>query len=329
MIWAHSAGVAVGERRTLTDGEITVLIEKTTDGYTEIKTVSNYHSDEIANMIKEVETDNGKLYETLYSSIEAYETDGQRHSLRGGVDVGEARNDRSNGGVYQDESRSNGNNATPGSDANQRKLETATNSSNQNRADFLETKAIDAWAKENVPDYNKLAENARLAVRATIRRARAHGIAEADIKLYANVAAHSGLNIVFDVTTEGDGLYDMRNTIYVDPGAPAERIRAKLLLHEGGHALFWRTKKGKKLMHDAAKMLDADKAKEIEERYIAEECRAHTVLRGKSVHLLQRKHSQYRILLRVFSLHLRNICSRKTARHPAALQFLMDFFKAR
>ena len=140
-------------------------------------------------------------------------------------------------------------------------------SDGKKRADFLETKAIDAWAKENVPDYNKLAENARLAVRATIRRARAHGIAEADVKLYANVAAHSGLDVVFDVTTEGDGLYDMRNTIYVDPNAPAERIRAKLLLHEGGHALFWRTKKGKKLLHDAAKMLDAKKAKEITDRY--------------------------------------------------------------
>ena len=61
---------------------------------------------------------------------------------------------------------------------------------------------------------------------------------------------------------------------------------------------------------------------------IAEESRTHTVLSGKYLHLLQRKYSQYLILLRIFSLHLRNICSRKTAQHPPALNFLMDFVKA-
>ena len=61
---------------------------------------------------------------------------------------------------------------------------------------------------------------------------------------------------------------------------------------------------------------------------IAEESRAHTVLSGKYLHLLQKKCSQYLILLRIFSLHPRNICSRKTAQHPPALNFLMDFVKA-
>ena len=46
---------------------------------------------------------------------------------------------------------------------------------------------------------------------------------------------------------------------------------------------------------------------------IAEESRTHTVLCGKYPHLLQIKHSQYLILLRIFSLHLHNICSLKTA----------------
>ena len=61
---------------------------------------------------------------------------------------------------------------------------------------------------------------------------------------------------------------------------------------------------------------------------IAEESRTHTVLSGKYLHLRQKKYSQYLILLRIFSLHLRNICSRKTAQHPPALYFLMDFVKA-
>ena len=46
---------------------------------------------------------------------------------------------------------------------------------------------------------------------------------------------------------------------------------------------------------------------------IAEESRTHTVLSGKYLHLRQKKYSQYLILLRIFSLHLQNICSRKTA----------------
>jgi hypothetical protein len=62
--------------------------------------------------------------------------------------------------------------------------------------------------------------------------------------------------------------------------------------------------------------------------HIAEESRTHTVLSGKYLHLLQKKCSQYLILLRSFSLHLRNICSRKTAQHPPALNYLMDFVKA-
>ena len=61
---------------------------------------------------------------------------------------------------------------------------------------------------------------------------------------------------------------------------------------------------------------------------IAKESRTHTVLSGKYLHLLQIKYSQYLILLRIFSLHLRYICSRKTAQHPPALYFLMDLVKA-
>jgi len=51
-------------------------------------------------------------------------------------------------------------------------------------------------------------------------------------------------------------------------------------------------------------------------------------LSGKYLHLRQTKCSQYLILLRIFSLHLPNICSRKTAQHPPALNFLMDFVEA-
>ena len=61
---------------------------------------------------------------------------------------------------------------------------------------------------------------------------------------------------------------------------------------------------------------------------IAEESRTHTVLCEKYPHLRQIKCLQYLILLRIFSLHLQNICSLKTAKHPPALKFLMDLVKA-
>lgn len=130
--------------------------------------------------------------------------------------------------------------------------------------------ATDSWARENVPGYDKLADPARTAVRATIRQARALGISEENIKLYASVAARSGLNVVFDVTVQGDALYDGRNTIYVDPAAPVERMRSKLLLHEGGHTLFARTSKGRRLLDAAYRAIEKnnpDRAKEIRERY--------------------------------------------------------------
>ncbi len=130
--------------------------------------------------------------------------------------------------------------------------------------------AIGVWARENVPGYDKLADPAKTAVRATIRQARALGISEENIKLYASVAARSGLNVVFDVTVQGDALYDGRNTIYVDPAAPIARMRSKLLLHEGGHALFARTKKGRRLLDAAYRAIERnnpDRAKEIKKRY--------------------------------------------------------------
>lgn len=130
--------------------------------------------------------------------------------------------------------------------------------------------AIGVWARENVPGYDKLADPAKTAVRATIRQARAFGISEENIKLYASVAARSGLNVVFDVTVQGDALYDGRNTIYVDPNAPIERMRSKLLLHEGGHALFARTSKGRRLLDAAYRAIEKnnpDRAKKIRERY--------------------------------------------------------------
>ena len=129
--------------------------------------------------------------------------------------------------------------------------------------------AIDVWARENIPDYAGLNAPARAAVRATVRNARAHGVSDEEVLVCARVAARSGLSIAFDVAQAqaGDARYDMRNTIFVDPNAPADRRQRGLLLHEGGHALFLRTKSGRKLMEQAFQLCDPETAARVREDY--------------------------------------------------------------
>lgn len=131
----------------------------------------------------------------------------------------------------------------------------------------LDAAAIGAWARENVKGYASLPEPSKRAVRDTIRQARAHGIPDNEIVIAARVAARSGLNVVYDkILIEGDGKYNGRNTIYIDPKAPKERRCARLLLHEGGHAL--KGEKGFiKLLARATRLASPDKAKEIRDKY--------------------------------------------------------------
>ena len=106
--------------------------------------------------------------------------------------------------------------------------------------------AIEVWAKENIPEYAKLSEPNKQAVRMTIRQARAYGLDADEIKVYARVAARSGLNIVFDAkSTQGsDGLFDGRNTIYINPDAPVERRHSKLLHENVSCHLFFVVRQG-------------------------------------------------------------------------------------
>ncbi len=156
----------------------------------------------------------------------------------------------------------------------------ATNSSIPQNAENVKTSgeksainqhpvAIEAWAKENIPEYAKLSEPNKQAVRMTIRQARAHGLSNAEVTVYARVAARSGLNIVFDaeLASGGDARFDGRNTIYIDPDAPVERRHSKLLLHENGHALM-RLKGGKKLIREAFDHIDPEKSQEVAAQYI-------------------------------------------------------------
>ena len=151
-------------------------------------------------------------------------------------------------------------------------------SDNRTKVDLVkETMEIDSWARENVPEYMKLSDPNRRAVRATVRQARAAGISETSARTMARVAARSGLNVVFDfegLNVKGDdGLYDGSNTIFLNPNADGQRLARSLLLHEAGHALIQGnagTKAGDKAIERLfldAKKIDSKMAEKIRNKY--------------------------------------------------------------
>lgn len=143
-----------------------------------------------------------------------------------------------------------------------------------------EAQEIDAYARQNVEDYNKLGGANQSMIRSIIRQGRAHGISETDIRSYARVAAHTGVNIVFDKSkcyvaanaetgepVYSDGYYDAEsNQIVVNP--QSTRTAESLLLHEFTHALQ-RTKGGRALLKLAFKNMSKDDKVAIVQRYLA------------------------------------------------------------
>ena len=109
---------------------------------------------------------------------------------------------------------------------------------------------IDTYARENISEYKNLSATGQAAIRATIRQGRAAGIPEADTLMYARVAAHSGVAVIFDKelcfvgfdekTGErkyGDGFYDpSKKRIVVNP--QGKRSAERLLLHEMTHVVY-------------------------------------------------------------------------------------------
>jgi hypothetical protein len=133
---------------------------------------------------------------------------------------------------------------------------------------------IDAWARDNVKQYASLADTAKTAVRQVIRAARAHGLTEADVKMYATVSAHCGLDITFSKAlckvgdTYADGFYDpSKNRIVVNP--EAKRSAEKILLHELDHAVRTGIRKdgGTEVFADAVFGISDEDAQKITARY--------------------------------------------------------------
>lgn len=118
-----------------------------------------------------------------------------------------------------------------------------------------EAEEIDTWARENIEDYATLSAPNKTMIRKVIRQARANGLSESDVKMWADMSAHSGIDVVFDkrlseikvkveqedgtVKTEtrfANAYYDEKgNRIVVNPEARISQEKA--LFHELDHAL--------------------------------------------------------------------------------------------
>ena len=85
-------------------------------------------------------------------------------------------------------------------------------------------------------------------IRKVIREGRAKGISDEDIKTYAGISAHAGINVSFDKAATyigmnekgdkvyADGFYDpKKNRIVVNPNS--KRTSERLLIHELDHAI--------------------------------------------------------------------------------------------
>ena len=131
---------------------------------------------------------------------------------------------------------------------------------------------LNDFANENVPEYKKLTETEKEAVRATLRSARANGISVKDQILFARIAAKSGLNIIVEPNLKGNNpaRYDGKNTVYINASAPRTRLYSGILGHEVFHKMFKSTKI-KKLFMQAWNNLDEAKRDSVTKQYMAEE----------------------------------------------------------
>lgn len=122
MQWAHSDKTQVGERTIRYRFDNAIIIEKTNDGFIEVREIKMGHKADISSVCKEIGEHNARLHETLHQSIDEYEYSGRNDSLYSRVDVGESRNDGRDGRVYQEQSERNGNGTYQQSIGNQSEI---------------------------------------------------------------------------------------------------------------------------------------------------------------------------------------------------------------
>lgn len=190
-----------------------------------------------------------------------------------------------------------------------------------------QTQEIDTYARKNVPDYAKLNEPNKSIIRSVIRQGRAAGIADADVLSYARVAAHTGINVVFDkslcavaVNSQtgekiySDGYYDPdTNRIVVNP--ETKRTHEALLIHELTHAIY-KTADGKLILEREVRNMPAAEKEAIIKRY-------RNAGQGDAIVLMDEINAHYA----EGTLTNKNILERLLADKPTFKDRILRFFK--
>lgn len=190
-----------------------------------------------------------------------------------------------------------------------------------------QTQEIDTYARKNVPDYAKLNEPNKSIIRNVIRQGRAAGIADADVLSYARVAAHTGINVVFDKSLcavavnsktgekiYSDGYYDPEsNRFVVNP--ETTRTHEALLLHELTHAIY-RTADGKLILERGVKNMSQAEKDAIIKRY-------SDVGHGGAIELMDEINAHYAEGV----LTNKNTIEKLVAKKPKLKDRILSFFK--
>ena len=124
-------------------------------------------------------------------------------------------------------------------------------------------------AEEKIPEYKKLTEPEREAVRETIRRARANGLSVEEQILLGRIAAKSGIKLLVTNNLEYDAWYDGKNTVYIKADGSKVDIYSGLLGHEVFHKMF-KSSKVKKLFMEAWNNTHETKRQEVIDKYMTE-----------------------------------------------------------
>lgn len=185
------------------------------------------------------------------------------------------------------------------------------------------TAEIDAYARENIPDYTKLNAPNQSIIRSIIRQGRAAGVSEDFVLSCARISARSGLNIVFSKEmsfvaangTYADGAIDLkRNRIIVNPEAK-NRTGEMILIHELTHAIY-KLDGGVLQVAEGLETMTADEKEKIRKRYAA-------IGQGSAIEVSDEINAHFAEQ----TLANKNILERLAIKKPSLKQKILAFFK--
>lgn len=185
------------------------------------------------------------------------------------------------------------------------------------------TAEIDAYARENIPDYTKLNAPNQSIIRSIIRQGRAAGVSEDFVLSCARISARSGLNIVFSKEmsfvaangTYADGAIDLkRNRIIVNPEAK-NRTGEMILIHELTHAIY-KLDGGVLQVAEGLETMTADEKEKIRKRYAA-------IGQGSAIEVSDEINAHFAEQ----TLANKNILERLVTKKPSLKQKILAFFK--